>query len=65
MKHLALRQCMLDKNRINGLQVEFRRDVHDGEIFVVEFPMAPRGFAMTTHKVHKHIVVRANVSVKV
>jgi hypothetical protein len=65
MEHRAFRKRMFDKNRINRLQIEFRRDVHDGEIFVVELPMAPRGFTVTTHQVHKHSVVRANVSVKV
>jgi len=65
MEHLAFRKRMFDKNFINGLQIEFRRDVHDGEIFVVEFPMAPCGFAITTHEMPKHSVVRANVPVKV
>src|SRR5262249_46239147 len=46
MCHLAFRQCMADEHRLHGLQVEFRREIHHREIFIVEFAMLLRRIAV-------------------
>ena len=37
--HLALGQFMPHEHLVDGLEIEFGRQVHDGEIFVVEIPV--------------------------
>jgi hypothetical protein len=37
--HQPARQKMLDEHAVDGLQVEFRREIHHGEVLVIEFAM--------------------------
>jgi len=46
MHHLALGQGMKHEHGVDGLQIVLGREIHDGEIFVVEFAMLLRGIAI-------------------
>ena len=50
MGHLALRQSMADEHRLDRLQIELGREVHDGEIFVVELAMLLAPIAVAAHE---------------
>ena len=65
IEHRSFRKRMFDKDSIDGLQIEFRRYVHDGEIFVVEFAMTPGRFAIAAHKMHEQILVCVDVPLKI
>ena len=54
-RHLPLRQGVSDENRFDGLQIEFGREVHDREIFVVEFPVLLRRVAVAADQVQEQI----------
>ena len=63
--HLALGQPMLDEDRVDGLEVELRGQVHDGEIFVVELPVLLGRIAVALDEMLEHVVMRRQVTVDV
>ena len=51
MGHLALRQGVAHEHGIDGLQIVFGGQVHDGEILVVEFAVLLRRVAVALHQI--------------
>ena len=61
MHHLAFRQRLLHEHSIDGLQVEFCREVHHGEIFVIKFAMLLRAIAVALHEMGEQVLVRLDM----
>ena len=51
MGHLALRQRVAHENGLDRLQIEFGREIHHGQIFVVEFLVLVRRVAVAAHQI--------------
>ena len=51
MGHLALRQRVADEHGIDGLQIELGGQIHDREIFVVEFAVLLRRIAVALDQI--------------
>ena len=58
MHHLALGQGVLHEHGLDGLEVELGRQVHDGEIFVVELAVLLGGVAVALDEVLEHVAMR-------
>jgi hypothetical protein len=56
---------MLDEHRVDGLQVEFGRHVHDGEIFIVELAMPFGRIAVILDQMHEEVLLRDHVTVEI
>ena len=65
MRHLALGQGVADEHGIDGLQVEFRRQVHHRQIFVVEIAVLLGIVAIMLHQMHEEVLVGDDVAVEV
>ena len=65
MHHLALRQGVLHEHGLDGLEVELGREVHHGEIFVVEVAVLLGVVAVALDEVLEHLAMRLEVAVDV
>lgn len=65
MRHLAPGQGVTKENRVDGLEKEFRRQIHDGEIFVIEPAMFFRRIAIAVDKVIEHVQMGGDVAVEI
>ena len=65
MGHLALRQRVLDENRIDGLQVELRRQVHHRQILVIEVAVLVDQVAVALHQIAEQVLMGVHVAVEV
>ena len=63
--HGAVRQRVLDEHRFDGLQIEFGRQVHDGEIFVIEVAVFFGVVAVAFHQMLEEVPMRGHVTVEV
>ena len=62
---IALGQSMAHEHGLDGLQIEFGGQVHDREIFVVEFAMLLGGIAITLDQVQKQFTMRLDVAIEI
>ena len=53
------------ENLVDGLQVEFRRQIHHRQILVIEFAMLLGAVAVALHQMAEQILVRVHVPVEV
>jgi hypothetical protein len=65
MVHLASEADAPHKHLVDRLQIIFRREIHDGEIFVVEFLVLLDGVAVALNQVHEQILVRVHMAIEV
>ena len=65
MRHLALGQRVADEHGIDGLQIELGGQIHDREIFVVEFAVLLRRIAVALDQVGEQIAVRLDMAVEI
>ncbi len=65
MRHLALRQRVPHEHRIDRLQIELGREIHDREIFVIEFLVLLRRVAVALHQMLKQLLVRLDMAIEV
>src|SRR5580693_6690835 len=65
MSHLTERQRMTYKDGIDSLQIILSGEIHNGEIFVVEFLVFVRRVAVAAHQVHEQLLVRFDMAVEI
>ena len=65
MGHLTLRQRMPHEHCIYRLQIKFRGEIHDREIFVVEFFVLLRRIPVAAHQIEEQLLVRLDVPLEV
>ena len=65
MRHLALRQRVADEHGVDGLQIELGGEIHDREIFVVEFAVLLRRIAVALDQMQEQIAMRLDVAIEV
>src|SRR3984893_7379219 len=65
MRHLALRQRIFDKDGIDRLQIEFRWQIHDGTVFVIEFTVFSCRIAVAADKMIKKLQIRDDVAIDI
>src|SRR5262249_10886418 len=65
MLHLPLRQSVTDEYGVYCLQIEFGGEIHDGEIFVIEFAVLLRRIAVALQEMKEQIVVCLDVSIEI
>ncbi|MCY1233351.1 hypothetical protein D9M72_458910 [compost metagenome] len=56
---------MLHEDHLHGLQVEFGRQVHDGQILVIEVPVLLGGVTIVLHQMREELFVGDQVPVEV
>ena len=60
---LALRQRMLDEHGLDGLQIERRVQIHDGQIFVIEFAMLLGRIAIALDQMAEQVLMGVDVPI--
>ncbi len=65
MFHLALRQSVLHEHEIDGLQIEFSREIHHGQILVIEFDVLVDEIAVAFDEIAEQPLVRIDMTIKV
>jgi hypothetical protein len=62
---LPFRQRVFDKDGIDRLQIEFRGQIHDGPVFVIEFTVFSCGIAVAADKMIKKLQIRDDVAIDI
>ena len=65
MHHFALGQQMAHEHGLDRLHVIFGGEVHDGEIFVIEFAVLLRRIAVALDEMIEHVEMRVDMAVDV
>ena len=65
MTHDALGQGVTNKHGIDGLQIILGREVHHGEILVIEFTVLLGGIAVALNQMVKQIAVGLDVTIEI
>ena len=65
MLHLALRQGVLHEHQIDGLQIEFGGEIHDGQILVIELDMFVDQIAVALHEITEQILVCVDMAIEI
>ena len=56
---------MADEHGVDGLQIIFGGQVHNGEILVIELAMLMRGIPVALDQMDEQIAVRVHVAVEI
>src|SRR3984957_12374939 len=65
MAHDTLGQSVTNKHGVDGLQIVLRREVHYGEIFVVEFAVLLGRIAVALNQVVEQVAVGLDVTIEI
>src|SRR5919201_4232744 len=65
MDHLSFWEGMAHEHRVDRLQVELRRQVHDGQVLVVECAVLFRGVAVAAHEMKEEVLVSPGMAIEV
>src|SRR4029453_11791864 len=65
VRHLPFWQGMADEHGIYGLQIEFGGEIHDREVFIVEFTVLLGRIAVAFDEVKEKIVMRFDVAIQI
>ncbi|MNL80773.1 hypothetical protein D3C87_2077030 [compost metagenome] len=65
MLHVSLGKRVFDEDGFHCLQVELRRQIHHGQIFIVKIAMLLSGIAVVLDEVQVEILVCRHVLVEV
>ena len=65
MRHGTFGQAMLDEHVLDGLQIEFSRQIHHREVFVIEFAMLFGAVAITADEMAEQVLVRLDMPIQI
>ena len=65
MFHLALRQGVLHEHQIDGLQIEFCREIHHRQILIVELDVLVDEIAVAFDEIAEQALVRIDMTIQV
>ena len=65
VQQLAVRQVVILEYPLDGLEIEFGRQVHDGKILVVELAMLFNGIAIALDQIVEQFLMRGDMPVEI